>query len=574
MSACTFRTLLRENYKKWKEEPFLYERKSQGYQPMSFGQVIETSISIAHGLIDLGLKGKNIAIFAENSAMWMCADLAVMSYVGISIGFSKEYGEEDLVRSIEKFEVDALFYSDAKNEIVDRILPQFPKLRTFNLDHLEELIANGCKIAAEKDDLFDFSTVENIDNVKPNHVHTRVDQANPEHTGVVQIKIEETRAENTEVKQIQIEQTKVENTGVEQAKIEQTKAEKPDFQNTKHEDVYFQDENIFKDCVKVVLTAGTTSMPKGVCLSEKNIFAGFESLSKRAPMDHNDICYLFLPLHHTYAGIYNFIYSLISGMKIYLSSGVAHIAEELQLVNPTVFCGVPVIFKNFYHYAASDHKILSKCFGNRIKYLFTGGAYLEEDIREFYHRSGLKLLSAYALSETSSSLAIDYQDTKNYVSCGRVFEDIEVKIEDADESGVGEILVKGDCVFLGYMNDEKATRESFDRDGFFKTGDLGFLDKENNIYLTGRKKKVLLSSHGENIYPDDIEQKLKAENDNINKIMIFLAEDELRAHFFIQKEDGFHYEELIENYNENVPNYRKIKGFEVFIDSVDKRLKQ
>ena len=124
MSAYTFQGILEQDYQKWKDEPYLYERRAGEYQPVTFGEVIETSVSIAHALINRGLKGKKIAIYAENSTMWMCVDLAVMSYVGISIGFSKEYNEDDLKRSIEKFEVDALFYSDRKKEVVDKILPR------------------------------------------------------------------------------------------------------------------------------------------------------------------------------------------------------------------------------------------------------------------------------------------------------------------------------------------------------------------------------------------------------------------------------------------------------------------
>lgn len=327
-------------------------------------------------------------------------------------------------------------------------------------------------------------------------------------------------------------------------------------------------------CVKVVLTAGTTSAPKAVMLSERNIFAGWDSLFRRAPMDSSDRCYLFLPLHHTYAGIYNFIYSLISGMQIYLSSASEKIAEELQIVRPTVFCGVPIIFRNFYASAAGDMEKLRSFFGENIKYLFTGGAYLEEEIREFYHRAGLNLLSAYALSETSSSLAIEYSGSRDARSVGRVFEDLQVRIGSPDAKGRGEILVRGEAVFLGYMNDEKATREAFDEEGFFRTGDIGCLDERNNLYLTGRKKKILLTGHGENIYPEAIEEKLKAGNPNINKVKIFVSGDELRAEFYVRQAEDFDYAGLVERYNRAVPSYRKISKFHVFTDSVDRRMKQ
>lgn len=190
-------------------------------------------------------------------------------------------------------------------------------------------------------------------------------------------------------------------------------------------------------CCKIVFSSGTTAMPKAVMLSKRNLFSGMESLYKRCPFNEEDVDYLFLPLSHTYGGIYNFLYSMVFGFSIYLCSDIKSLAGELLEVNPTLFCGVPVIFRKIY-----------EGYGNKL---------------------------AYALSETASTFAIQYPYDPDVKTAGTVAEDIEVKVLEPDENGVGEIVVKGDNVFLGYAKEEALTASVFTEDGFFKTGDLGYL---------------------------------------------------------------------------------------------------
>lgn len=332
-----------------------------------------------------------------------------------------------------------------------------------------------------------------------------------------------------------------------------------------------RDEN---ECIRVVFSSGTVSFPKAVMLSDKNIFSGWESLNRRAPMDENDICYLFLPLHHTYAGIYNFIYSLISGLRIYLGTGVQNIAQELREVNPTVFCGVPIIYKRFYEAVGGNLDYLRLAFGSRMKYLFCGGAYLDEDIRAKYREAGLNLLIAYALSETGSSFAIEYSGSTNLKSVGTIYEDIDVIIADKNEAGEGEIRVKGDNVFLGYMNNPEATAKAFDDNGYFCTGDIGSVDSEGNLYLLGRKKRMILMDNGENIYPQNIEQRILEKNSNIQTVRVYLDNMVLKATIYLKEEESFDYDELIRQVNEEAVKNERISAFETVLDSVDKRMKQ
>lgn len=280
---------------------------------------------------------------------------------------------------------------------------------------------------------------------------------------------------------------------------------------------------------KIMFTSGTTSRPKASLLSQRNMFAGWNSLSRRAQLTDSDRGYLFLPLFHTFAGVYNFLYSLIGGCQIYLCSDTAKIAEELQEVRPTVFCVVPLILERLYGAIGERDKAKAKramrlsrlllpfgidlrkrmfrkvheALGGNLRYLFCAGAKLDSEVKAFFKDAGVNLLEAYALTETASSLALEYPRSKDLGSVGVVYEDIEVRIDRPDEAGVGEIMVRGDNVCLGYYKNEKANEEAFEKDGYFRTGDLGRVTGGGKLFLEGRKRRMALGSNGENVYLDE-----------------------------------------------------------------------
>ena len=148
--------------------------------------------------------------------------------------------------------------------------------------------------------------------------------------------------------------------------------------------------------------------------------------------------------------------------------------------------------------------------------------------------------------------------------------DLDVKIVDPNEDGVGEIVAKGDAVFLGYINDEEATRKVFDKEGYFHTGDLGFI-KNNKLYIKGRKKKMLLTYNGENVSPEDVEEKLER-NEFINKAVVYQEDNKICARLFVD-DLSLDYKAIIDKFYESVPKYQRIEHFEVFKNNIDNRLK-
>lgn len=318
---------------------------------------------------------------------------------------------------------------------------------------------------------------------------------------------------------------------------------------------------------KVVFSSGTTGKSKGVKLTIRNIFSGLDSLQKRCHLNHDDYAYMFLPMHHTYASICHFMYSLITGHRLYLASSTANIGKELLETNPTVFCCVPLVLNNLYS-AYKDN--IDMAFGKNIRMIICGGAPLSKEIRQVFKNKNLCLMQTYAMTETSSSFTLAYPNSDDLYSAGEIYEDIDVKIANKNEDGIGEIIVKGDNVFKGYTN-KTLNRIVFDQDGYFHTGDLGYI-KNKKLYIKGRKNKILLTSNGENVYAESIEKRIQEKDNNINAVKAYIKNDKIAVNIYVKQDIDI--ESIILNYNSEVPKYERIDYYNLYLDSIDARLKQ
>ena len=317
---------------------------------------------------------------------------------------------------------------------------------------------------------------------------------------------------------------------------------------------------------KIVFSSGTTGKSKGVQLTIRNIFSGLNSLQKRCHLTHNDYAYMFLPMHHTYASICHFMYSLITGHRLYLASSTTNIGKELLETNPTVFCCVPLVLNKLYSIYKNN---IDKAFGTNIRMIICGGAPLSKEIRQVFSDKKICLMQTYAMTETSSSFTLAYPNHDDLLSAGELYEDIDVKIIDKDEEGIGEIIVKGDNVFQGYTN-KKLNKIVFDKEGYFHTGDLGYI-KNKKLYIKGRKNKILLTSNGENIYAESIENRIKEKDNNITAAKAYIKNDKIAINIYVK---GKINNNIIEEYNKEVPIYEKIYSYTIYEDSIDTRLKQ
>ena len=321
---------------------------------------------------------------------------------------------------------------------------------------------------------------------------------------------------------------------------------------------------------KVVFTSGTTSFPKAVLLSVNNVFSGWRSLGRRIDAGPEDVCYLFLPLNHTYGSIYNFIYSLVFGYEIYLAGSIKEMAQEMMQIHPTIFSGVPLVFTRFYEASKAMGVGLGTLLGGKMKYLFCGGAKLTPEIRKAYADEGMYMMNAYALSETSSGFSIDYPGEEDMESVGTLFEDVDAVVIDPDEDGYGELAIKGDNIFLGYFNDEEATKAAFNEDGYFLTGDIGTI-RNNKVYLKGRKDTRITLSNGENISTKRIEERVKEIHGCVASVKVYMRGDLLCTDIYVKDSeapsDPSVWDGLIEKLNENVSRYERIGKYNIVSSS-------
>lgn len=359
------------------------------------------------------------------------------------------------------------------------------------------------------------------------------------------------------------------------------------------------DENIKEDdTAAIIYTSGTTGKSKGVMLSHRNIC--FNALKSRIVqfVDQNDRFLSILPLSHTYENTLGFILPMISGSSVYYlqkPATPAVLLPALLQVKPTMVLSVPLIIEKIYRNKILPtfndkwplrilYKIpffrkqlnfiagikLKKTFGGELKFFGIGGAKLDKTIERFLIEARFPYAIGYGLTETSPLLAGANPSKVKLQSTGPAIEGIELKIHKPGIfSGEGEIWAKGPNVMQGYYKDPKLTAEVITKDGWFKTGDLGVLDKKNFLYIKGRLKNVIIGASGENIYPEEIESVINNFN-FVTESLVVEQKGKLVALVY------FNREELEKRYNclkEEVTAYvdRKIdelkKELEIYVNS-------
>ena len=284
----------------------------------------------------------------------------------------------------------------------------------------------------------------------------------------------------------------------------------------------------------LVFTSGTTGKGKGVMLSQKNILSDIAS-----PLQHIDFTFKsvgVLPPHHTFGSTVNILGHNCIGCEIYISSGIRYVQRELKEQKPGHLVLVPLYLETFYRKIMANIKEQGKekliarmikisnllrkvgidlrrkffgavleAFGGEIRMVVCGGAPINQDILSFYDGVGIEVLNGYGITECAPIIACNHSHNVIPGSVGPASDVNEVLIHEPNEDGEGEIWAKGDNVMLGYFKDEEATREALTPDGYFRTGDYGKLGKNGEIYITGRKKNLIILSNGKNVYPEEIE---------------------------------------------------------------------
>jgi long-chain acyl-CoA synthetase len=310
------------------------------------------------------------------------------------------------------------------------------------------------------------------------------------------------------------------------------------------------------DLAAILFTSGTTGNQKGVMLTHKNFVSDCYLSQGNMNIFHTDVFYALLPLHHSYTMLAVFIEATSVGAEIIFAKKLAikQILSDLKEGQVTMFLAIPMLFNKMLKgllkgirekgvlvyalirglmYVSGFIKkvfkvnpgkvmfkgILAKLSLDTNRICICGGGPLPSSTFSMFNQLGIDFVQGYGLTETSPIINLNPKEDYRENSVGKTIPMVEEKILDPDENGVGEIAVKGSVVMQGYYNNEKATAEVFTEDGWLKTGDLGYLDRESYLYLTGRKKNLIVTEGGKNVFPEEIEDKFQL-FDEVEQIMV------------------------------------------------------
>lgn len=518
------------------ERPAYLVKSSRGgeYYGISRRQFVSDVNALGTKLLDLGLKGEKIAVIGENCYQWVVAYFAIINGTGVVIPLDKELSQKEIFNLTDKAKCRNIFTTKKYAKYFDN---------------------------ERFDNVFVMDNYEIDDNrFYENHIYYLVDQGR---------------------------------------------------ELMKNGDTSFLDAKIDSDEMSALLfTSGTTGNPKGVMLSHNNLCSVITSTAKIVKLRDDDVSLSFLPIHHTFENTIGIMVMYYQGCTIAFSEGLKYIIKNIQEAKVSVMVGVPLIVESIYTKIWKQAKksgkekslkraivlnnalkkfgidrsrdIFSsvyKNFGGKFRLVICGAAALNPNTLRGFVDLGFQVTQGYGLTETAP-LAAGVPDFENIYtrpgSCGPAIPNVEIKIDNPNKEGIGEILIKGPNVMIGYYEMPEETAKVI-KDGWFYSGDLGFLDKEGWVYLTGRAKNVIVTKTGKNIYPEELESlviestsvkdcmvygsRLQEEDDDEITIQILpdIEEIELsQGRILTHKELEKYFKEEIYQINKELPSYKRM----------------
>lgn len=337
-----------------------------------------------------------------------------------------------------------------------------------------------------------------------------------------------------------------------------------------------------KRCAVIFFTSGTTGFNKAVMLSEESILDNIYSCASLFLLEGS--AFSVLPFHHAF-GLFTSVFApFFYHQPVFLNSSLKNVLQEIKIAKPNTLFVVPMFVETFYRQiwatARKQNKravlkaisavsgtllkkdidltdklfsSITKEFGGNLKYIICGGAYLDKKYVKWFRSIGIEILNGYGITEMSPVLSVNRNNYYKDGSVGQLIKNAELKIID------NEICVKSKSVMLGYYHDEKATNEVI-IDGYFHTGDFGYADDEGFLFITGRKKNLIILNNGENISPEEVEEKL-AHDKAVGEVVVYAKNNMIVAQIFPVEDfigDQDYFNKLIKNYNKGIPKNRQI----------------
>ena len=444
---------------KFKKDPKNHESEIEEIKYSEFKEDIK---SLSTALLNLGLEKQRVILVGSNRYEWCVSYLAITTGNMVVVPLDKDLPEDELKLLIKRSNASAIIFENKHEDLIKKIMQQ-------------------------KDSSIKFAI--NMDKVKKEN-------------------------EIQEFYELLHEGRKLINRG----------------------DMRYEKIEIDSKKMAIMLfTSGTTSEPKAVMLSQYNICSNIVSISEYVKLYSNDILLSFLPIHHTFECTITFLFGLYWGTTVVFCEGLKYIQKNLKEYKVSVFVAVPLVLETMYKKITKSiedkgktklintlskvSNVLLKCkidirkilfkqvldaFGGNLRVVLYGAAPMNKDTIIGYNNLGIDLIQGYGMTETSPVISAETDKRKRPGSVGLVLKNLDVKIDNPDEHGVGEIVVKGPSVMIGYYNNEDNTNKVL-KDGWLYTGDFGYLDEDEFLYITGRKKDIIVLRNGKNVYPQEIE---------------------------------------------------------------------
>lgn len=456
--------MLKKSGEKYGNRPaYIFKTNEPGkFREITHKEFRDEINSLGTKLIDLGLKDKRIAVISENRYEWAVDYLAIATGTGIVVPLDKSLPDNEIESLIVRSEVEAIFYSNKYDSIMNKIKEegntQLKYFISMDLEKEENGIKSQKELTEEGKKLLEDGNRKFID--------AKIDN---EKMGIM------------------------------------------------------------------LFTSGTTAMSKAVMLSHKNICSNLMDITSVIKVTEEDRFLSFLPLHHTFECTVGFLYPISTGGAIAFCDGIRHIAENIKEYQITAMISVPILFEAMYKKIMKSiekkgkletvkkgikisnfllkfgidirrklFKEIHQNLGGKVRLFVSGGAALDPEAEKGFNDLGVNMYQGYGLTESSPVIAAEDDKYRRLGSIGKAFPSLEVKILEPDEDGIGELVAKGPSIMLGYYNNEEATKETLEGE-WLHTGDLAKIDKDGYIFISGRKKFVIVLKNGKNIFPEELE---------------------------------------------------------------------
>lgn len=457
------------------------------YRSISFKQYANDVRAFGSYLESLGIQASDkVAIVAETRYEWYIAYLATVNGLAIVVPLDKNLGSAEILNNLERAQCSTVIYSKATSEKIEANLGKIDFVKNFiNMDYVPE-------------------KSEGNDNTE--------------------VYFWDALAKGYAIRE-----------------------------HDKSYDKLELDPEAFSI---LLFTSGTTSKSKAVMLSHKNICTVVNGAPRMVDLKEAT-CLSILPLHHTYEATCGFLIQIYLGNTIAVGDGLRHIVKNAAQAKVTLFLMVPAILEAIYKTIQgklnADPKLAKKfsfglkltrflrkfgidirkkvfksvhdMFGGKLTHIIIGGAAIEPKILDFFNDLGFAAIQGYGLTESSPIFALNREKYYDSASAGLPIPSIEAKIINKDANGIGEIIGRGPSIMLGYYQDPERTAEAIDKEGFYHTGDYGYIDDRGFIFITGRKANIIVAKNGENVFPEEVEFVLER-NEIIKEVVVYGERDE------------------------------------------------